>query len=72
MGAFKLIAYPYAGAVIALCVAFFLGLAAFGPELQQWSDWQSELVSITGTIAVLGGSLIGVWMALRPGTKAPH
>lgn len=55
MDAFKLIVYPYAGAIAVLCISIVLATVAFGYEPAQWLAWQNKLVTMSGTIAGIGG-----------------
>ena len=70
MGAFKLIIYPYAFAVAAMCVAMLSAMAAFGFDPRHWDSWQNELISTIGTIAGIGGVLFGLWTAMHSQERA--
>jgi hypothetical protein len=65
MGTFRMIVYPFGIAIFAICVAMFLGVAAFGPETLHWEEWQNELVGTAGTVAGLAGAVFGLWLAIR-------
>ena len=70
MSTFKLILYPYAGALTALGLTMLLGTAVFGTDLKLWAHWQNELVSTVGTILGITGGLLGMWLTLRSAPKA--
>jgi hypothetical protein len=65
MGTFKMIAYPFGLALIALCVVALLGMALFGGDAADWTEQQQELTSTIGTLAGLAGSVAGLWLAIR-------
>jgi hypothetical protein len=70
MSTYKLILYPYAGALAALGLSMLLGTAAFGTDLKLWAHWQIELVSRAGTILGITGGFLGMWLSLRSAPKA--
>jgi hypothetical protein len=65
MGTFKMIAYPFALAIAALCIVAFLGIALFGIDAADWSEQQQELTSTVGTLAGLASAVAGLWLAIR-------
>jgi hypothetical protein len=65
MATFKMIFYPFAFAIGAMCLVTLLGMAMFGLHSTDWSDWQNDLVGSGGTVAGLAAAVVGLWLAIR-------
>ena len=55
----KTIGYSAAWALGASFGVLIVGTVAFGFPLDRWTEWQGELVGIVGTLAGVGGALLG-------------
>ena len=69
MDAWKLIVYLFGLALGGMFLALLVGIAIFGPDANDWFDWQNRLVSGFGGFFGLIGFIVGVGCAVKATTR---
>ncbi|HVT30563.1 MAG TPA: hypothetical protein VHE81_21315 [Lacipirellulaceae bacterium] len=65
MHTLRMIVYPFGLAVAACSIAQLVGMALFGPQVEQWTEWQSRATSFAGVLAGFVGAVVGLYIAVR-------
>ena len=61
----KVIGYSAGTAIVGSFLVVLIGMVFFGFQLAQWSEWEGVIVGMVGTIAGIGGAVVGLLLALR-------
>ena len=59
MNKFKLIGYPFAGALLASINILVLALFVFGFDMSEWAEWEGRIVGIVGTVLAVAAAGVG-------------
>jgi hypothetical protein len=67
----KMIGFPFAAAMAAAFLVFFISMCIFGFRLSGWDEWQGGIVGLVGTGAAVAAAILGLKLTRRaPGPEA--
>jgi hypothetical protein len=59
----KAIGYAFGASVVASFATLLVGACLFGFQFADWTEWEGGLLGLVGTIAGIGGAVVGLRLA---------